>query len=87
MVFTLPTKKINKYCLILLFSIHYVNYRSGNVYEGEWKSCHRHGNGTMYWNDRREKYSGEWRNGVQVKTYLLKYHTQPIIILSLCFIV
>ena len=71
MVFTLPTKK---YYIILynniLFSIHYVNYRSGNVYDGEWKSCRRHGNGTMYWNDSREKYIGEWRNGVQVKTYL-----------------
>ena len=54
------------YLIRILICIYYLAFRSGNTYQGNWSECRRHGNGTMVWMDRGEKYIGEWKNGAQV---------------------
>ncbi len=56
---------------VFLFFIN----RSGNFYKGNWKNSRRHGNGTMHWIKRGEKYNGEWKDGVQVNNnYYYEYN-------------
>ena len=43
-------------------------YPSGNIYEGMWYKNQRHGVGTMHWFDRNQSYTGNWEDGVQVRT-------------------
>jgi hypothetical protein len=38
-----------------------MQYKSGNVYDGEWVENKKHGQGTMKWLTRQEEYTGEWR--------------------------
>ena len=48
------------------FLLHsFTRCRSGNVYEGEWHCNERHGQGTMHWYDRGERYTGQWTKGIQ----------------------
>lgn len=38
-------------------------YASGNAYEGAWVDDVKHGRGTMRWAGRRQRHTGEWREG------------------------
>ena len=38
-----------------------MQYKSGNIYDGEWVENKKHGSGTMKWLTRNEEYTGEWR--------------------------
>eukprot|EP00741_Cyanophora_paradoxa_P023162 tig00021571_g22372.t1 len=40
-------------------------YPSGNTYEGQWANDLKNGHGTMVWKASRERYTGEWKDGVQ----------------------
>ena len=53
-------------CTVYVCTIYNTVFRSGNVYEGEWSSNQKEGQGTMYWKDSGQVYKGEWLNGKQV---------------------
>ena len=38
-----------------------MNYKSGDVYQGEFYENVRHGNGIMQWKSKNEIYKGEWK--------------------------
>ncbi|CAN0532413.1 unnamed protein product, partial [Ectocarpus sp. 8 AP-2014] len=42
-----------------------MTYASGNVYEGEWVEDHKEGMGVMNWVERRERYTGNWKQDLQ----------------------
>ena len=42
-----------------------INWKSGNIFEGELVDNKLHGNGYMIWNDKNEKYTGRWENNLQ----------------------
>ena len=42
-----------------------INWKSGNIFEGELVDNKLHGNGYMVWKDKNEKYTGRWENNLQ----------------------
>ncbi|XP_040212738.1 radial spoke head 10 homolog B-like [Rana temporaria] len=40
-------------------------FKSGNLYEGQWKNNKLHGVGRMRWIISNEEYIGQWENGIQ----------------------
>ncbi|XP_062444682.1 radial spoke head 10 homolog B-like isoform X1 [Rhea pennata] len=40
-------------------------YKSGNIYEGQWKKNVRHGKGRMRWLTANQEYAGQWEYGIQ----------------------
>mmetsp|Transcript_30489 Transcript_30489/g.61433 ORF Transcript_30489/g.61433 Transcript_30489/m.61433 type:complete len:95 (-) Transcript_30489:1521-1805(-) len=42
-----------------------MQYKSGNVYSGQWVDGKRQGQGRMQWLDANELYVGEWAGGRQ----------------------
>jgi hypothetical protein len=42
-----------------------MHYANGNCYTGSWLLDAKSGFGTMEWFDRLERYTGEWRCGLQ----------------------
>ncbi|XP_018420942.1 PREDICTED: radial spoke head 10 homolog B2-like [Nanorana parkeri] len=41
------------------------HFKSGNIYEGQWKNNKFHGLGKMSWINSNEEYMGQWENGIQ----------------------
>ena len=42
-----------------------IQWKSGNIFEGELADNKLNGNGYMVWNDKKEKYTGRWKNNLQ----------------------
>ena len=42
-----------------------IKWKSGNIFEGQITENKMNGNGYMIWNDKNEKYTGQWENNLQ----------------------